>query len=246
MGTNYAGSQKQNNANSVQAEIEKAMGIYFRTQFDLTGSSRTDAGVHALQNFYHFDTSLVLEGPESSKTLYHLNAILPADIVVKSLRPVNLESHSRFDAVARTYEYGLYQEKNPFLQDRCFYYPFPLNIERLNDLSSAITRNTDFQTFAKKNSQVHTFICSVMESHWEIRDERIVYTVKANRFLRGMVKGLVGTMLRSALKRLSKEEFNSIILSKDPTKANFAVPSHGLALKEVEYDWSVLQQVLKS
>jgi len=124
-GTNYAGSQVQANAVTVQAEIEKAMEIFFRTQLVLTGSSRTDAGVHALQNYYHFDSPVAID----DSVIYNINAILPADIMVRKFIPVKPEAHCRFDAIAREYEYRIYQAKNPFLQDRAFYFPYTMEFD---------------------------------------------------------------------------------------------------------------------
>lgn len=234
-GTNYAGFQKQDNANSIQAEIERALSVYYRHPFSLTGSSRTDAGVHAKQNFFHFDSEHVRDVSIEEKPIYHLNAILPIDIVVKSLRKVSDEAHSRFDAVARTYEYRLYHEKNPFLQETAYYYPYKLNMELLQLLASEFMNHTNFESFAKRNTQVHSFNCTIFQSEWVLQNDCIVYRVKANRFLRGMVKGLVGTMLRTASKGQSLSQLISVIESKNPTKVDFAVPSHGLTLLQVSY-----------
>ena len=234
-GTNYAGFQKQDNANSIQAEIERALSVYYRHPFSLTGSSRTDAGVHARQNFFHFDSEHVRDDSTEEKPIYHLNAILPIDIVVKSLRKVSDEAHSRFDAVARTYEYRLYHEKNPFLQDTAYYYPYKLNMELLQLLASEFMNHTNFESFAKRNTQVHSFNCTIFQSEWVLQNDCIVYKVKANRFLRGMVKGLVGTMLRTASKGQSLSQLISVIESTNPTKVDFAVPSHGLTLLQVSY-----------
>ena len=234
-GTNYAGFQKQDNANSIQAEVERALSVYYRHPFSLTGSSRTDAGVHARQNFFHFDSEHVRNDSIAEKPIYHLNAILPIDIVVKSLRKVSDEAHSRFDAVARTYEYRLYHEKNPFLQDTAYYYPYKLNMELLQLLASEFMNHTNFESFAKRNTQVHSFNCTIFQSEWVLQNDCMVYRVKANRFLRGMVKGLVGTMLRTASKGQSLPQLISVIESKNPTKVDFAVPSHGLTLLQVSY-----------
>jgi tRNA pseudouridine38-40 synthase len=234
-GTNYAGFQKQENANTIQAELEKAMLVYFRIQFDLTGSSRTDAGVHAKQNFFHFDSHNLGEAPTLTKAVYHLNAILPKDIVVKAIMPVKDDAHCRFDALTRTYNYTIYKDKDPFQQDTGYFYPFTLDIKPLQLLAEEFIKHTDFESFAKRNTQVHTFNCSIYKSEWLIVHHCLVYSVTANRFLRGMVKGMVGTMLRSASKNLSMEEFRSIITSKNPSRANFAVPAQGLMLVEVTY-----------
>ncbi len=234
-GTNYAGFQVQDNANTIQAEVEKALAVYFRENIALTGSSRTDAGVHARQNFFHFDSHRLVSYPSLSKPVYHLNAILPRDIVVKSIRLVNDNAHSRFDAVSRTYEYNIHQNKDPFLQSMAFFYPFHLNMELLEQFAKELMQHTQFEAFSKRSTQVHTFNCIISSSEWLLVSDVLVYRVTANRFLRGMVKGLVGTMLKAASKHRSVEEFRAIILSKDPAYVDFSVPSRGLTLCKVSY-----------
>lgn len=229
-GTNYSGFQKQQNANSVQTELEKALEIFYRQKFELTGSSRTDAGVHALQNYFHFDSeSEVYDGS------YNLNAILPADIVARRIFPVADDAHCRFDAIGRQYHYYVYQDKNPFLQGRAYYVPYPVNMELLNAAATVIKNHTDFTSFSKRNTQVKTFDCVIQQSEWVQEGECLIYKVQANRFLRGMVKGLVGTMLLVGKKKISLEEFSSIITAKDCTKADFSVSSDGLFLVNVIY-----------
>lgn len=229
-GTAYAGFQVQQNANTVQAEVEKALQTYFRQSFSLTGSSRTDAGVHALQNFFHFDSERVLED-----AAYHLNAILPADIVVQRLFEVGPEQHSRFDALSREYRYHIYHKKDPFLKDTAYQYPFPLDFDKLNAAAALLMEYSDFTSFAKRNSQVHTHICQLMKSEWVSTENGMYYQVRANRFLRGMVKGLVGTMLQVGRGKLSLEEFRAVIEAKDASLADFSVPSQGLFLVRVEF-----------
>jgi tRNA pseudouridine38-40 synthase len=230
-GKNYAGFQIQDNAHTVQAEVEKALEVFFKQKFDLTGSSRTDTGVHALQNFFHFDTDIQID----KKSIYNLNAILPADIVIKNISLVNKNAHCRFDAISREYKYFIYLTKNPFLLDRAYYFPYPLDIDKLNETATIITQFTDFSSFSKRNTQVKTFICQVTKSEWVAEGDCLVYTVKANRFLRGMVRGLVGTMLQAGRGKINTAEFKSIIESGDCSKADFSVPGHGLFLVNVEY-----------
>ena len=234
-GTKYAGFQKQDNASTIQSEVEMALLTYFKAQINLTGSSRTDAGVHARQNFFHFDSEELNEILDFTKSIYHLNAILPLDIVVKSIRIVNNDAHCRFDATARTYEYTVYQRKDPFMQGVGYFYPYVVDTASLQLLADQLKLHTDFKSFAKRNTQVHTFNCIIYNSEWIIQPGFLVYRVTANRFLRGMVKGLVGTMLRSISKKHSMEQFQSIILSKNPSQVDFAVPSQGLTLMEVRF-----------
>lgn len=229
-GTNYSGFQIQQNANSVQAEVEKAIKIFYRQEIKLTGSSRTDAGVHALQNFFHFDTESKITDES-----YHLNAILPSDISITSIFEVNDSMHCRFSAFFREYRYYIHQKKNPFLQETAYFFPYTLNIKEMEDAAKELIKHNDFATFSKRNSQAKTSICNIIESKWTTEGESLVYTVKANRFLRGMVRGMVGTMLQVGRNKLSQIEFINIIKEKDCTKADFSVPAQGLFLVKVEY-----------
>jgi len=229
-GTNYAGFQIQQNANTIQAEVEKALSIYYKEKFELTGSSRTDAGVHALQNFFHFNTSILI-----SNHVYHLNAILPFDIVVKNISQISDDFHCRFKATSRLYEYHIYQSKNPFLKEVAYFYPYNLDVQKMNKAAELLLHNNDFTSFSKKNTQAFTNNCSIISSQWYLLNDQLIYRVQANRFLRGMVKSLVATMLQVGTKKISLETFNQIILSKNPNKANFSAPSHGLFLVEVKY-----------
>lgn len=234
-GTNYAGFQVQQNANTIQAEVEKALKIYFKRDFELTGSSRTDAGVHALQNFFHFDMDETFKLLESKDVVYHLNAILPGDIVLKKIKMVEDQAHCRFDAVYRTYEYSIYNAKDPFLEDRAYYYPYPLDLNLLNEAAAIILMNTDFQSFSKKNTQVYTYECRIIESGWIKSDHKLIYRVRGSRFLRGMVRGLVGTMLRVGIGKIGVVEFKEIINAHDISRVDFSMPSHGLVLINVGY-----------
>lgn len=229
-GTGYSGFQVQHNANSVQAEVEKAMAVFYKKNFELTGSSRTDAGVHALQNYFHFDSETRV-----NDDLYNLNAILPADIVIKKIFPVKGDAHCRFDAVSREYRYYIFSQKNPFLQDRAYYYPYPVNMDLLQEAATEILKQHDFTSFSKRNTQVKSFLCSIYESEWSLEKDCLVYKIKANRFLRGMVKGLVGTMLLVGREKIPVEVFLNIFQAKDCTRADFSVPSNGLFLCSVEF-----------
>ena len=229
-GTNYSGFQKQRNANSVQSELEKALEIFYRQRFELTGSSRTDAGVHALQNFFHFDSDTPLVDGS-----YNLNAIIPDDIVVKQIFMVAENAHCRFDAISREYHYYIYQQKDPFLQDRACYIPYPVDMALLQQAAGEIMMHNDFTSFSKRNTQVNNFLCSIYISEWVQEPDCLVYKVKANRFLRGMVKGLVGTMLLMGKQKINYDEFRMIIESKDCTKADFSMPPDGLFLHKVSF-----------
>lgn len=230
-GTNYSGFQSQKNANSIQEEVEKAFAILHKEKAVLTGSSRTDAGVHALQNFFHFD----FDRPLNPQLVYKINAILPKDIVVKSVRQVQPDAHCRFDAVSREYKYFVYRQKDPFLRDRAYYYPYKINIEKLQQAAAILTEYQDFTSFSKRNTQVKTFVCQIQRSEWFQENQCLVYNVKANRFLRGMVRALVATMLKVGRGTIDLERFRSIVEAKDCTQASFAVPATGLFLVAVNY-----------
>ncbi len=231
-GTNYSGFQSQHNANTVQAEVEKAFAILQKENVILTGSSRTDAGVHALQNFFHFD----FNGEVHPQFRYKMNAILPNDIVIRNIRAVNDDAHCRFDAVSREYRYYIYRSKDPFLEDRAFYFPYKLDEAVLNETAGIIKEYNDFTSFSKRKTQVKTFRCRIEESAWNQEDSCLVYKVKANRFLRGMVRGLVGTMLKAGRNKISVAEFRNIIEARDCTKASFSVPPQGLFLSSVHFN----------
>jgi tRNA pseudouridine38-40 synthase len=237
-GTGYAGFQVQQNANTVQAEVEKALSTYFRFPISLTGSSRTDTGVHALQNYFHFDTEQAIE---HSRSVYHLNAILPLDIAVKRIFPVDVDAHCRFDASSRSYRYYIYQSKDPFLQDRAYYYPYLLDLLLLNEAASTLLGSYSFESFSKKNVQVKTFDCTIFESSWVMDRGMLVYHVIGNRFLRGMVRGLVGTMLGVGRKRISVEEFVSIREAGQSARVDFSTPARGLFLEQVNFEKPSIQ-----
>jgi tRNA pseudouridine38-40 synthase len=230
-GTQYSGFQTQKNANSIQAEVEKAFETLHRQPVQLTGSSRTDAGVHALQNYFHFD----FEGEINPQWQYKLNAILPPDIVLKGLRQVDPEAHCRFDALGREYKYFIYRKKNPFLDDRAYFFPYKLDWEKMRAAAGILQEYQDFTSFSKRNTQVKSFLCQIRESEWLEEGECLVYRVKADRFLRGMVRALTATMLKLGRGKLGLDEFRGIIEAKDCTRASFAVPPHGLFLIGVEY-----------
>ena len=230
-GTRYSGFQSQKNANTIQAEIEKAFEILQRNKIKITGSSRTDAGVRAMQNFFHFDFNKTI----NLHFIYKMNAILPDDIVIKKIIAFREDAHCRFDAVSREYKYYIYRQKDPFLKERAFFFPYKLDIEKLQQAALIVKEYEDFTSFSKRNTQAKTFICRIIESGWMLEDDCLVYHVKANRFLRGMVRSLTATMLKIGRGKLTLDEFRKIIEAKDCTKASFAVPSQGLILLSVNF-----------
>ncbi len=229
-GTAYHGFQVQQNAPTIQLEVQKALKTLLKEEITLTGSSRTDAGVHALQNFFQFDLDQVL----GEKHVYNLNAILPSDICIHSIREVPPTAHCRFDATGRKYQYYIYTHKNPFFKDRGWHYPYKVDFQLLNEAASMLMLHSDFTSFAKRNTQVFTHNCIIYESYWEaLEDNQLRYTVRGNRFLRGMVRGLVGTMLKVGRGQITLNDFENIILAKDCSKADFSTPAQGLFLVNV-------------
>lgn len=230
-GTRYAGFQVQDDVLTIQSEVEKALAVYFRQNVPLTGSSRTDSGVHARQNFFQFDAEFAVP----DRAIYNLNAILPGDIAIHSIRRMPDNAHCRFDAIAREYEYTVYRAKDPFIADRAYFFPYTVDEDVLQQAAGIIKEYTDFTSFSKRNTQVKTFNCSIRYSEWVRKDDTLVYRVKANRFLRGMVRGLTGTMLKAARGKITLDELRRVIEAKDCTGADFSVPGHGLLLVKVEY-----------
>jgi tRNA pseudouridine38-40 synthase len=230
-GQNYSGFQVQENAITIQSEVENAFKTLQRDEVVMTGSSRTDAGVHALQNFFHFDYDKEIH----PHFIYKINAILPDDIVIKDLIRVKPGAHCRFDAISREYKYYIYRHKNPFLKDRAYYYPYKLEIDKMEQAAEIIKAYQDFTSFSKRRTQVKSFICKIEKSEWIRENNGLVYHIKADRFLRGMVRALVATMLLVGRGKISIPQFKTIIEQKDCTKANFAVPGHGLFLISANY-----------
>ncbi len=230
-GTAYSGFQVQANAGSVQEEIEKAFKVFLRKEVMMTGASRTDSGVHARQNYFHFD----FEEPIHPEWVYRLNAILPGDICIRGIFPVPEGAHCRFDAESREYRYYVYNNKDPFQADRAYFYPYPLDWALLEAVATRLKDFNDFTSFSKRNTQVNHFRCSVMESHWEQTEGGFYYRIRANRFLRGMVRGLMGTMLLVGRGQITMKEFEEILESKDPARVNFNVPAKGLFLERIRY-----------
>ena len=215
----------------MQGALENAMETLFSTPIALTGASRTDAGVHGHQNFLHFDTELVV----LPKHVYNLNAILPNSVVVKGLYLVPNEAHSRFDAIKRGYIYKLHQSKDPFSEGRSWYYPFPLDLDLMQLAADALLNYTDFESFSKKNTQVNSFECAITKANWTSAGTNIQFEIHSNRFLRGMIRGLVGTMVQVGRGQISIQEWHEIIASKDEQRVDFSTPAHGLYLSQIIY-----------
>jgi len=230
-GATFGGFQIQNNVDTIQGAVQAAMKTLYRADIELTGASRTDAGVHSLQNFFHFDTDL----PISQKNVYNLNAILPNTIVIKAIYQVPNEAHSRFDATTRSYIYKMHTQKDPFLEGRSWYYPFPLDIDKLQEATQTLLTFTNYESFSKKNTSVNTFECSVSKAFWQVEGTQLYFHISSNRFLRGMIRGLVGTLLQVGRGQISLEQWLDIVASHNEQRVDFSTPAYGLYLSAIEY-----------
>lgn len=233
-GTDYHGWQYQPNARSVQETLSKALSIVMESNEEivLMGAGRTDTGVHAREMFAHFD----FEKPINSKSCIHkLNSYLPIDIVVCDIVPVHDEAHARFDAVKRTYEYHITTFKNPFTENLSWYYHKDLDVDLMNEASKLLLIHYDFQAFSKVNTDVNTFLCKISEAYWKKEGPNLIFTITADRFLRNMVRAIVGTLINVGLHKISLDDFNTIIENKNRSDAGFSVPAHGLYLTKIDY-----------
>ena len=231
-GKAYHGWQNQPNAISVQEVLEKALSTILKANITTMGAGRTDAGVHAAQMFAHFD----FEGDISPKDLvYKLNSFLPKDIAVIDVFKVKPEAHARFDALSRTYNYRIATSKNVFDYDFAYEVQLPLDVDAMNEACNILFQYNDFQCFSKSNTDVKTYNCDIKEAFWTLNSDQLVFTINADRFLRNMVRAIVGTMINIGLGKLKPIDLNKIIISKDRSEAGFSVPAHGLYLVKIEY-----------
>ena len=233
-GTNYHGWQQQPNASSVQETLNKALSTVLNCKIDCMGAGRTDTGVHATQMYAHFDCD---ELQNTTSIIHKLNSFLPQDIVVYDLIQVHDNAHARFDATKRTYEYHIHSFKNAFLQNKSWYFHQKLTIDLMNEACKILFNHTDFQCFSKVHTDVNTFDCKIYEAFWKEENANLIFTISADRFLRNMVRAIVGTMVNVGLEKITLEEFQTIIESKDRNKAGFSVPAHGLYLTKIEYNY---------
>ena len=234
LGTNYHGWQKQENANSVQFVLAEALSVILKEKTEITGAGRTDAGVHAREFYAHFD-ACYLDEKQRIELVFHLNGYLPYDISIQEIIPVVPGAHARFSAVSRTYQYILAQTKDPFYSGLAFYYSFPLDVEKMNEGAAIIKSYSDFTSFAKLPSETRTNICLITHICWEKHDNLLVFTITANRFLRNMVRAVVGTLIDLGRKRIQLPDIERIILSKNRSAAGYSVPACGLYLTSVDY-----------
>ena len=232
-GANYCGWQIQPQSPSVQAELERCLSLKLGQTVEVTGCGRTDTGVHARNYYAHFDFEGEIK--DCHDLAYRLNMFLPADIVVYRIWEVSPELHARFDALSRTYHYYITPVKNPFHQNDAYFFYGALDVPKMQQAADTLKEYTDFTSFSKLHTQVKTNNCKIMEARWFEKDGLLVFHIKADRFLRNMVRAIVGTLLEVGKGKMSLEEFRAVIEQKDRCSAGESVPAHALFLEEVDY-----------
>lgn len=232
-GTRYHGWQMQPNATTVQETLLKALNVLVKDVEEITGCGRTDTGVHAKEFYAHFDTENLL--PDLTKITYGLNALLPEDILIDSIEAVKNDTHARFSAISRTYHYHINFQRNPFKLAFAYTIFFQPDIALMNEACAILMQHHDFQCFSKVHTQVNNYRCTISEAFWKMEDEELVFTITANRFLRNMVRAIVGTMLELGNHKITIEEFTAVLRSGSRAEAGFSVPAKGLFLTKIVY-----------
>ena len=231
-GTNYHGWQNQPNAISVQSCIEKALSILTKSDTPIYGAGRTDAGVHAIQMFAHFDSNKLIN---TTKLMHDLNSFLAKDISVNNIYRVKNDSHARFDAISREYEYNISLSKDVFNINKSYYVYHNLDVKLMNDACTILKNHVNFKCFSRSKTDVKTYNCDLTLAKWELSNDQLIFTIKANRFLRNMVRAIVGTMIQVGNKKINLKNFEEILISQDRTKAGPSAPAHALYLSNIEY-----------
>ncbi|MEW7280133.1 tRNA pseudouridine(38-40) synthase TruA [Aquimarina sp. 2201CG1-2-11] len=237
-GTNYHGWQRQPNAISIQEVLEDSLSTLLRGNVAIVGAGRTDTGVHAKQIMAHFDH---FEELDTAQLRYKLNSILPVDIAIHKVYLVREDAHARFDAISRSYEYYVNLSKDPFGVDKSYYYKKTLNVDAMNEAAKLLLNYTNFKCFSKSKTDVKTYNCTITNAVWENCGDQLVFKISANRFLRNMVRAIVGTLIEIGENKLNKEGLLAIIKSEDRSKAGYSVPAHGLYLTAVEYPQKIVE-----
>lgn len=232
LGKAYHGWQNQPGAITVQEVIESKLTRLFQTKIEITGAGRTDAGVHARQLFAHFD---LVKNINTESLKYKLNSMLPKDIAVYNIFAVHPEAHARFDAQSRSYEYYIIKKKDPFLMDRAYFVKNDLDMEKMNEAAGILKTYTNFKCFSRSRTDVKTYNCKIEEAIWKKQGDLLVFHITADRFLRNMVRAIVGSLLDIGFEKTSVENLHEIIKSEDRSRAGTSVPAHGLYLTQVKY-----------
>ena len=232
-GAPFHGWQRQPNAHTVQEVMESAFELLLKTPCPLTAAGRTDTGVHARCMVAHFNASL--HGLDLEELPFRLNQLLPKEIAIHTIQRVKPEAHARFDALSRTYEYHIASIKTPFSEDLVYTLYQPLDLELMNEAASLLLAYTDFECFSKSHTDVKTFLCTLSQAYWHKTEKGYVFTISANRFLRNMVRAIVGTLLEIGLHKKKCDDLHTIIKSKNRSLAGYSVPAQGLFLTHIEY-----------
>jgi len=240
-GSRYHGWQQQKNALSVEHKINDVLNTILRQEVKITGCGRTDAGVHAKEFYLHFDTEKPIEAGEG--LVYNLNSLMPDDIVIDQIFKVKPDAHARFSAVKRTYQYFINSKRNPFTKDYEYFFFRKLDTVLMNEACKILMEHKDFSCFSKTHTQVNNFFCTIYEARWETQDSRYIFTITANRFLRNMVRAIVGTMLDVGLHKTDLNEFKDIIEKGSRSGAGMSVAAQGLFLTAVEYPEGIFEDV---
>ncbi len=231
-GKNYHGWQNQPNSISVQEVLEKNLSKVLRSSIEIVGAGRTDAGVHAVQMFAHFDH---IENIDGTLLKYKLNSMLPKDVAISEIFQVKEDTHARFDATSRSYEYHLVQEKDPFNTDLAWFLRHELDVEKMNQAAAILKEYSGFKCFSKSRTDVRTYNCRIVEAEWKIKGEKLVFHITADRFLRNMVRAVVGTLIEIGQNKYPVSHMHEVIKSEDRGKAGTSVPAHGLYLTRITY-----------
>lgn len=237
-GTNFHGWQIQPNATTVQELLDHALAVVLREPIETTGCGRTDTGVHARDFYAHFDSQSLVSGYQSLvKVAESVNAILPYTIAVKRIIQVQAEAHARFDATSRSYEYHVHFNKDPFKINHSWQLRDKPDIALMNAAARIIMEHTDFSCFSKSNTQTYTNNCKITRAEWVYSEHCLVFHITADRFLRNMVRAIVGTLMQVGRKEIQPEDIRAIIESKNRSNAGTSVPACGLYLTEVKYPY---------
>jgi len=234
-GTGYHGWQSQPNAITVQEVVEDGLFRLLRSSISITGAGRTDTGVHARNYYTHFDSEIVYNAIELQQLAYRLNKILPGNILIYRMFQVEDQLHARFSALSRTYRYYISLQKNPFLSEQSWLYTIPLDIGLMEKAAALLITCNDFACFAKSGGQNKTTLCKLVNSRIAVKDGVLVYEVKADRFLRNMVRAIVGTLIEVGKHNMSINDLAELLKSGTRSDAGMSVPAHGLFLEEIEY-----------
>lgn len=242
-GSRYHGWQIQPGAPTVQEDLNRALSILLRQEVNVVGAGRTDTGVHASSYIAHFD--IEQEPDDLAQLVYKLNRLTGKDIAIYDIFPVTPEMHARFSALSRTYKYFIDKRKDPFTCDTAWrVFPLP-DVDKMNEACHILFEYTDFTSFSKLHTDAKTNNCTILYARWEDTGNQLVFTIKANRFLRNMVRAIVGTMLEIGQGRIDSDSLRKIIESKDRCNAGTSVPGHALFLCDIGYPPEVLKAEIK-